>query len=120
MQLALAGLRTATDAPEVALALLAEVRMVCAPLGARPTLARADALAERLAGPAPVRHPAGLSEREVEVLRLVAWGLTNAKISAELSISPRTVQQHLTNLYGKLAVSSRAAATRFAVEYGLA
>jgi len=60
-----------------------------------------------------------LTSREVEVLRLVAGGLTNAQIAAKLVISAGTVNAHLTSLYRKLETSSRAAATRFAVEHGL-
>jgi DNA-binding CsgD family transcriptional regulator len=55
-------------------------------------------------------HPAGLSSRELEVLELVAEGLTNAEIGAALYISPRTVAQHLRSVYNKLGVNSRAAA----------
>jgi DNA-binding CsgD family transcriptional regulator len=61
-----------------------------------------------------------LSEREAEVLKLVAAGLTNAQVAQRLFLSPRTVNAHLTSIYGKLGVSSRSAATRFAVEHGLA
>src|SRR5262249_2037577 len=58
----------------------------------------------------------GLTAREVEVLRLVAQGLTDAQIAERLIISPRTVNNHLTAIYRKLTVSSRAAATRYAIE----
>jgi len=61
-------------------------------------------------------YPAGLTTREVEVLRLVAAGLTDAQVAEHLVISLRTVNSHLTSIYNKLGVSSRAAATRFAVE----
>jgi predicted ATPase/DNA-binding CsgD family transcriptional regulator len=64
-------------------------------------------------------HPAGLTSREVEVLGLVAGGLTSAQIAKELFLSPRTVETHLTSIYHKLGVSSRAAAVRFALEHGL-
>ncbi len=57
--------------------------------------------------------------RELEVLRLVAEGLTDAEVADKLSISPRTVGQHLRSVYNKLDVPSRASATRFAVEHGL-
>ena len=67
----------------------------------------------------PESYPAGLSAREVEVLRLVATGLSNAEIAKELFISPRTVDRHLNSVYHKLGVSSRAAATRFALEHDL-
>jgi DNA-binding CsgD family transcriptional regulator len=64
----------------------------------------------------PPAYPAGLTAREVEVLRLVAAGLTDAQVAERLVISLRTVTTHLTSIYNKLGVSSRAAATRFAVE----
>jgi predicted ATPase/DNA-binding CsgD family transcriptional regulator len=64
-------------------------------------------------------HPAQLTSREVEVLGLVAEGLTNAQVAQRLFLSPRTVQRHLNSIYHKLGVSSRTAATRFAVEHGL-
>jgi DNA-binding NarL/FixJ family response regulator len=68
---------------------------------------------------APQRYPAGLSEREVEVLRLVAKGLTNAQIADRLVLSPLTVNAHLRSIFSKIEVSSRASATRFAVEHHL-
>lgn len=64
-------------------------------------------------------QPAGLTPREVEVLKLVAAGMTNAQVAQGLFISPRTVQRHLTSIYHKLGVSSRTTATRFAIEHGL-
>ena len=64
--------------------------------------------------------PAGLTTREVEVLGLVARGLTNAQVAQELYLSPRTVNAHLNSVYGKLGLRSRSAAVRFAVENGLA
>ncbi len=69
--------------------------------------------------PAP-EHPAGLTPREVEVLGLVAEGLTSAQVAHRLFLSPRTVEAHLTSIYHKLGVTSRAGATRFALEHGLA
>jgi LuxR family maltose regulon positive regulatory protein len=62
----------------------------------------------------------GLTAREVEVLRLLAAGLTDAQIAGQLVISSRTVNAHLTSIYHKIAVSSRAAATRYAIEHHLA
>src|SRR5215472_4432294 len=62
----------------------------------------------------------GLTVREVEVLRLLAAGLTDAQIAGQLTISPRTVNVHLTSIYRKIAVSSRVAATRYAIEQHLA
>ena len=63
--------------------------------------------------------PGGLSAREVEVLRLVAAGLTNRAIADALTISERTVDRHVSNIFTKLDVSTRAAATAFAYEHGL-
>jgi predicted ATPase/DNA-binding CsgD family transcriptional regulator len=60
-----------------------------------------------------------LSKREVEVLRLVAEGLTAPQVAERLYLSVRTVENHLRSVYGKLNVSTRAAATRIAVEHGL-
>ena len=71
------------------------------------------------AAEAPVGYPAGLTAREVEVLRLVATGLTDAQVADELVISLRTVHSHLHSIYGKLDVSSRTAATRYAIEHDL-
>jgi predicted ATPase/class 3 adenylate cyclase/DNA-binding CsgD family transcriptional regulator len=64
-------------------------------------------------------YPDGLTAREVEVLRLLAQGLTDAQIAEQLIISPRTVNTHLTAIYGKIQVSSRSAATRYALEHHL-
>jgi DNA-binding CsgD family transcriptional regulator len=67
----------------------------------------------------PASYPDRLTVREIEVLRLVAQGLTNAQVAAKLVISPRTVNFHLTSVYSKLGVSSRSAATRYAIEQHL-
>ena len=64
-------------------------------------------------------YPDGLSPREVEILRLVATGLTDAEVAKKLFISPRTVNWHLGSIYRKLGFHSRAEATRFAVEHRL-
>jgi DNA-binding NarL/FixJ family response regulator len=78
------------------------------------------------AGPEPASpevaveaHPAGLSDREVEVLRLVASGMTNAEVAGRLFLSPRTVDWHVSSIYRKLGLHSRAEAARFAAEQGL-
>ena len=63
--------------------------------------------------------PAGLTEREIEVLRLVARGLTNNDIAAELFLSTKTVSRHLSNIFTKIDVTSRAGATAFAFEHHL-
>lgn len=65
-------------------------------------------------------QPAGLTDREAEVLRLVATGLTNKEIATKLFLSDKTVARHLSNIFLKLGVSSRSAATAFAIESGIA
>jgi DNA-binding CsgD family transcriptional regulator len=84
-------------------------------LGAAPDVARVDRLAES----EPLVAPHGLSARELQVLRLLAAGETNKAIAAELVLSKRTVDRHVSNIFGKLGVSSRAAATAFAYEHEL-
>lgn len=63
--------------------------------------------------------PAGLTDREVDVLRLLAQGQTNKQIAGRLHISDATVHTHVINLYGKMAVNTRAGATLFALEHDL-
>lgn len=75
-------------------------------------------------GPRPpgevlARRADDLTERESEVLTQLARGLTNAQIAAQLVISPRTVQAHISSIYSKIGVASRSAATRYAIEHGL-
>ncbi len=99
--------------------------------GARRELRGALAAFERLGAAGDVAEvtaaladrrplPAGLTAREAEVLRLVATGKTNRDIAVELVLSEHTVGRHLQNIFAKLGVSSRAAATAFAFEHGLA
>jgi ATP/maltotriose-dependent transcriptional regulator MalT len=90
---------------------LESARMAFRELGATPDLSRLDAPAEDEA------H--GLSRRELEVLRLVAAGKSNRQIAAELVISEHTVARHVQNIYAKLGLSSRTAATAFAFEHDL-
>jgi DNA-binding NarL/FixJ family response regulator len=66
-----------------------------------------------------VALPNGLTAREAEVLRLIAGGLSNKDIAAELHLSVKTVSRHLSNIFTKIGVSSRAAATAFAFEHDL-
>jgi len=68
----------------------------------------------------PQAFPSGLTAREVEVLRLLAGGLTDQQIASKLVLSPRTVHTHISSIYSKLDVSSRSAATRYAIEHHLA
>jgi HD-GYP domain-containing protein (c-di-GMP phosphodiesterase class II) len=63
--------------------------------------------------------PAGLTQREVEVLRLLARGLSNKKIAAQLVISPKTVANHVEHIYAKIDASTRATASLFAMQHGL-
>ena len=63
--------------------------------------------------------PAGLTDREVDVLKAITRGLANRKIAAELHISGATVHTHVINIYGKIGVNTRAGATLFAFEHGL-
>jgi len=70
-------------------------------------------------GPPSTAYPAGLTAREVEVLRLAAQGLSYAQIAERLIISARTVDAHLRSIYGKLGVTSRNEATRVAREHQL-
>jgi DNA-binding NarL/FixJ family response regulator len=79
-----------------------------------PDLASLDASAMTVAGS---RH--GLSGRELEVLRLVARGKTNRAIAHELFLSERTVDRHLSNIFTKIGVATRTAATAFAYENAL-
>ena len=60
-----------------------------------------------------------MTAREVEVLSLVAQGLTDAKIAEQLTLSTFTVNNHVRSIYGKLDVPNRAAATRYAIEHQL-
>jgi HD-GYP domain-containing protein (c-di-GMP phosphodiesterase class II) len=83
----------------------------------------ADAVDAVLAasGEANVRRvrPAGLTDRQVEVLRLIAGGLSNQGIADALVISRRTAEHHVQDVYARIGVSSRAAAAMFAMEHGL-
>jgi DNA-binding CsgD family transcriptional regulator len=94
---------------------LAAARSVFAELGAAPDLARVESLAPSAAS----GDAHGLTARELEVLRLVAAGATNKGIAAELVLSERTVDRHVSNIFAKLRVSSRSAATAFAYEHQL-
>jgi DNA-binding CsgD family transcriptional regulator len=96
-------------------------------LGARPDLERlrqrlrAEGVRHVPRGPRPRTrgHPFGLTAREAEILTLLAQRLTNSRIGARLSISPKTVDHHVSAILGKLGVASRAEAGRVAVQRGL-
>jgi DNA-binding NarL/FixJ family response regulator len=90
-------------------------RQVFEDLLAGPDVTRIEALTGR----APSRAGHGLTAREVEVLRMVAAGRTNRSIAGELFLSEKTVARHVSNIFAKLGLSSRAAATAFAYEHEL-
>jgi DNA-binding NarL/FixJ family response regulator len=96
----------------------AAARKVFEELGASTDLAvlGSEAAAGAVAAHAPAH---GLSKREIEVLRLIAAGKTNKTIARDLFVSERTIDRHVSNIYTKIGVSSRAAATAFAYEKGL-
>ncbi|MEQ7125261.1 LuxR C-terminal-related transcriptional regulator [Actinopolymorpha sp. B11F2] len=101
-------------------------RAVFEDLGAAPDLERVRALSEPPQGAEgetpPVGRPeaaGGLTARELEVLRLVASGRTNRAIAQELVLSEKTVARHISNIFGKLRLSSRSAATAYAYEHDL-
>jgi len=122
-------------APYIAARLRLLIARACRALGDRDTAARELDLArevfERL-GAAPDLAtlaagdgagsraiPAGLSPRELEVLRLVASGKTNKAIAKQLCLSDKTIDRHVSNIFVKTNVASRAAATAFAYQHGL-
>jgi len=90
-------------------------------LGARPDIAAVESLMTSLDDlrKAVPRRIRGLTERELQVLRLIASGKTNKVIARELSLSEKTVDRHVSNIFAKTDVSSRAAATAFAYEHKL-
>jgi|RhiMethySRZTD1v2_1073278.scaffolds.fasta_scaffold02409_6 DNA-binding NarL/FixJ family response regulator len=94
---------------------LGAARALFEQLGAEPGVARLHALPQG----APPDHRHGLTPRELQVLRLVATGKTNKAIGTELSLSERTIDRHVSNIYTKLDVPSRAAATAYAYAHKL-
>jgi DNA-binding NarL/FixJ family response regulator len=83
-------------------------------LGADPQLLRFEDRSDR-----PIRPAGSLSERETQVLRLLAGGKTNRDIGAELFISEKTVARHVSNIFDKLGVSSRTGAAAWAYQHNL-
>ena len=106
--------------------LLTQAGPIFAELGAALLVRRVAELAESLEARISVKaerrpsYPDGLSEREVEVLQLVARGRSNRQIADELVLSPKTVARHMSNIFDKTGVDSRSAATAYAFERGLA
>jgi HD-GYP domain-containing protein (c-di-GMP phosphodiesterase class II) len=107
--------RPARPAGDAAAELRAEVR--AGRLDAEAVEAVLGAAGHRV--PRRREGPAGLTQREVEVLRLLARGLSNKEIAERLVISPKTVGNHVEHIYGKIACSNRAAAGLFAMRHGL-
>lgn len=110
------GCRALGDAESAALE-LDSARRVFERLGAAPDLARLDARIRP--SPEPVAATHGLTSRELQVLRLLAAGRTNRMIAAELVLANKTVDRHVSNIFAKLRVSSRAAATAYAYRHGV-
>jgi DNA-binding NarL/FixJ family response regulator len=108
------GCRALGDEDEAILALDA-ARAVFTQLGAARDLTEVDALVGGQRQPAA----GGLSPRELQVLRLLATGMTNHAIAVDLVLSDKTVDRHVTNIFAKLGVSSRTAATAYAYEHRL-
>jgi DNA-binding NarL/FixJ family response regulator len=91
-------------------------------LGARPDVTAVEAIRLRIRDRPGARAPSvehGLTERELQVLRMIATGQTNKSVARELSLSEKTIDRHVSNIFVKTNVSSRAAATAFAYERGL-
>jgi HD-GYP domain-containing protein (c-di-GMP phosphodiesterase class II)/DNA-binding CsgD family transcriptional regulator len=107
--------RAALAAEQAAAEIMAEAR------AGRIDHDAAGAVLAEAGQPAPTRRerPAGLSEREVEVLALMAQGCTNAQVAERLFISRRTAEHHAQHIYSKIGVSTRAGAALFAVEHDL-
>jgi DNA-binding NarL/FixJ family response regulator len=113
-----ARLALAAGDPDRATRLFDEAAEVAKSLDARPLIERIEY--ERDRSESVGGYPDALTSREVEVLRLVTEGLTDAQIAELLSISPRTVMTHVSSILGKTGAPSRAAAAAYAVRRGLA
>jgi ATP/maltotriose-dependent transcriptional regulator MalT len=123
-RLALAQSLLALERPEAARPQAEKALALFTQLEARACQTRAADFLRRLDAPAASApsDPANLTPREREVLGLLATGLSNSEISRELVLSVRTVERHISNIYGKLEVSgpsARAAATRYAHRHAL-
>lgn len=77
------------------------------------------AAAGQVSHPPNVARPASLTEREVDVLRLIARGHSNKEVAAQLGITPKTVGHHIEHIYAKAGITTRAGAALFAMENGL-
>jgi DNA-binding CsgD family transcriptional regulator len=117
-QLAQAELALATRDVARATYLLDQAKETFERLGAKPASKRAGRIATHLAM-VPQSYPAGLTAREVEVLGLIAEGLSNREIAERLYLSVRTVERHVSNIYRKIEVANRVDAAAFAGQHQL-
>ncbi len=117
--LARAELAIVTGSAEESLSLLNEARRLCVSLGARPAIAQADLLIAWLstASVPPTRYPDHLTQREVDVLSLLASGKTNREMGEALCLSARTIERHIANIYVKVGAHGRADAAAYAVRH---
>ena len=118
-RLELADVLAAQDRPAAGLEQAIAARATLDRLGATRTAKAAAGLVARLGGRATSAQRAGMTRRELDVLRLVAEGLSNRRIAERLVVSEHTVHRHLANIYARLGVSSRAAAVALASERDL-
>jgi predicted ATPase/DNA-binding NarL/FixJ family response regulator len=119
LELARGGRGSAARASRLIEQALASAQRLGNPHEARRLRERLDTLGGR-SSQRPPPLPAGLSEREAEVLRLVARGMSNREIAQALILSEKTVANHLTNIFTKTGAGNRTAATAFAIRCGLA
>ncbi|MCH8799533.1 MAG: hypothetical protein IH963_01350 [Chloroflexi bacterium] len=109
------------DGPK-AESLLEESLAVAQELGMLPLRQRIESCRARLVsqpGNIPATYPDGLTQREAEVLRLLAQGRSNSQISEELVVAEGTTRRHVANIYEKIGVANRSEATRYALREGL-
>ena len=110
-----------TNDKQKATSLLDESLAISTELGMRPLMERAQERLDRIGSTAPETpdYPSGLSQREVEVLRLVALGKSNREIGDELVITEGTVRRHVSNVYQKIGANNRSEATSYPLREGL-
>ena len=112
--------RNGNDDRASAMSLLREALDIAGELGMRPLMERAAEQLSRAEAQRGVRsYPDGLTEREVEVLRLISMGMTNQAVAEELVISPGTVARHVANILSKTNSANRTEAARYASRHGL-
>jgi DNA-binding NarL/FixJ family response regulator len=119
VRLEVASLQVRLGRPEAARAAAAAAAAVFRRLGAAADAARAAASLQALAAPPPRRAASPLTERQLEVLRLVARGLSDREVAASLVMSEHTVHRHVANILQRLGQPSRAAAVAHAARLDL-